>query len=361
MNSKRMVQMGWVLGWGLALGLARQACAVQVGLTSGTNFYVDFGSSPTLQCDHVSLMISNSDGVTYSNLWVTLGGFTNASMTLGGGDPGRYPLGKLANNQGGPAFFYLQANNSPGNGSYNNQFIVSIYDGFPGIGTVPASSNFTVNVQDTIQANANTVTAVTSTTNPVVGGVSKIAVFGNTGTVGGPGSSFTGAAFTDRNAGAFQLVGSSITFSNGAALDFVLTNVLSMTNTPKGDAYEADYYVRAVSTTSSNTPVSPVGYIQSGTQVKHTSVTGSALPPILPATNLTSLNWLVSSAQLCTNEILTFTLRVTNASSLFAVTLDRFVDTLPPGFVYVANSASFGGAPILDPVNSSQVLTWSQG
>jgi uncharacterized repeat protein (TIGR01451 family) len=361
MNSKSVGKCRWWLGLWLALGLTQPAWAIQIGLTSGANFYVDFTVSPTLQGDHISLMISNTDGVTYSNLWATLTGFTNTSMALGGGDPGRYPLGKLANTQGSPAFFYLQANTDPGNGSYTNQFTVSIYDGFPGLGTLKASSNFVVVVQNTIQANANTVTAVTSSTNPVVGGVSKVAVFGSTGTVGGPGSTFTGAAFTNWNAGAFQLIGSSIAFSNGTALDFVLTNVLSMTNQPKGDSYEADYYVRAVSTTFSNTPVSPVGYIQSGQQVKHTSVTGSALPPILPATNVTTLNWLVSSAQLYTNEILTFTLRVTNASSLFPVSLDRFVDTLPAGFVYVANSSSFGGAQILDPVNSSQVLTWSQG
>ena len=361
MNAKRIDRWRWGLGLWLGLVLVPQAWAVQVGLTSGTNFFVDFSVSPTLQCDHISLMISNTDGVTYSNLWVTLGSFTNSSMQLGGGDPGRFPVGRLANNQGGPVFFYLQANNDPGNGLYTNRFTVSVYNGFPGLGALLTSSNFAVAVQNTIQANANTVTAVTSSTNPVVGGISKVAVFGNTGTVGGPGSTFTGAAFTNWSAGTFQLVACSIAFSNGTALDFVLTNTLSMTNAPKGDSYEADYYVRAISTTVSNTPVSPVSYIQSGTQVKHTAVTGSSLPPILPATNLTTLNWLVASAQLYTNEVLTFTLRVTNASSLFAVTLDRFLDTLPPGFVYVANSSSFGAAPMLDPANVSQVLTWSQG
>jgi len=99
MNSKRIVQWRRWFGLWLMFGLASQAWALQVGLTSGTNFYVDFSVSLTLPCDHVSLIISNTDGLTYSNLWVTLGSFTNSSMGLGGGDPGRFPVGKLANNQ----------------------------------------------------------------------------------------------------------------------------------------------------------------------------------------------------------------------------------------------------------------------
>src|SRR5258708_2805632 len=209
MNLMRTVLSRWWIGLLLAFGWANEAGALQLSLTSSTNFYVDFTVTPTLQCDYLSLMIANTDGTTYSNLLLTLRAFTNTSMRLGGGDPGRYPLGALANNQANPAFFYLEATNNPGNGSYNNQFTVSIYNGFPGIGTLLVSSNFAVTVQNTIQANANTVTAVTSTTNPVLGAVSKIATFGNTGTVGGPGSTFTGAAFTNWNAGAFQLVACS--------------------------------------------------------------------------------------------------------------------------------------------------------
>jgi len=171
---------------------ATNAFALQVSLTSGTNFYTDFGHS--MQGDHVSLMIKNTDGVTYSNVWVTLGSFTNTSMSLGGGDPGRFRLGALTNNQSSAAFFYLIATNDPTHGSYNNRFTVSVYNGYPTAGgTLLTTSNFMENVQDTTQANANKVTVITSTTNPIVGGVSKISVFGSTGTVGGPGSAFTAA------------------------------------------------------------------------------------------------------------------------------------------------------------------------
>lgn len=48
----------------LALGLAGKAAALQISLTSDTNFLTDFSVSPTMQSDHVSVSITNTDGVT---------------------------------------------------------------------------------------------------------------------------------------------------------------------------------------------------------------------------------------------------------------------------------------------------------
>src|SRR2546430_720567 len=84
-------------------GFATKSFAIQVSLSSGTNFYTDFAN--TIQCEHISLGIKNSDGTTYSNLWVTVGSFTNTSMSLAGLDPGRVAVGILTNTQTSPAFF----------------------------------------------------------------------------------------------------------------------------------------------------------------------------------------------------------------------------------------------------------------
>ena len=351
--------------------VVQNASALQISLMSDTNFWTDFGASQ--QSDHVSVNIANADGLTYSNLWVTIGSFTNASMQLGGGEPGQYPLGKLTNAQSGPAYFYVQANTTPpNNSSYNNRFTVSVYNGYPSNGVLLASSNFPMIVQGTIKASANKVNSVTftPTNNPVVGGTVRISVFGDTGGVGsGNLMDFTAASFTNWNGGVFQLVASSIVVTNGSnpAFSQYMTNTLMATAnshfTGSGNLYEADYWFRVVGTTGTNsTPVSPVSYIQSGSNMKHTDLTaGVILPPVLPTTNLTTLNSFIGFTQLYTNQTVTFTLAVTNLSTAYSVTLDRFVDTLPAGFVYVANSSTFGGAPILDPTNSSQVLTWSQG
>jgi uncharacterized repeat protein (TIGR01451 family) len=226
-------------------------------------------------------------------------------------------------------------------------------------------------VQGTIAANANKINSVTftPTNNPVVGGTLKISVFGDTGGVGsGAILDFTGASWTNWNAGAFQLVACSITVTNGSNPSFnqYLTNTLTAAAnshfTGNGNLYEADYWFRAVATTGTNTtPVSAISYIQSGGQTKHTSLGAGQLPAALPATNLTTLNSLVNSTQLYTNQTVSFALVVSNLSAAYSVTLDRFVDTLPAGFVYVPNSSTFGGAPILEPTNAGGVLTWSQG
>jgi hypothetical protein len=59
----------------LAFGLVNKAEALQIKWTSSPNFYVDFGSTPTpMNCDYVSCMITNNDGINYSNLWVPFAG-----------------------------------------------------------------------------------------------------------------------------------------------------------------------------------------------------------------------------------------------------------------------------------------------
>src|SRR5260221_2933383 len=348
MNSKFFSARRLLASLLFIFGIFQNASALQISLTSGTNFFVDFSSA--MRCDHMSFAITNNDGIAYSNLWVTAGSFTNTSMRLGGGDPGRYPLGFVTNNNSKRAFFYIEATNDPITTPYNNQLIIQIYKGFPTTGTLLVSSNFSVSVQTTGQNSANKVSSVTylPTNNPVVGGTFKVSVFGNTGNVAsGQPLVFTGAAFTNWNAGAFQMVACSISVSNSTGIDYFLTNTLATASaahiTGSGDAYEADYWFRTIATTPSTTPVSPVSYLQNGGSVLNHCQQSDllALTPVLPATNQTLMTSLVASTQLYTNETVTFTLRVTNAT-VFDVVLDRFVDTLPGGFTYGASSSTFG-------------------
>lgn len=355
------------LGAGMAvLFLAQHVLALQVYWTCSTNFYVDFSSD--MRCDYVSVTVTNNDGVAYSNLWVTIGNFTNSVLALSSGDIGQYGLGTLPNNQGKPAFFYLQSTNDPGTSakSYPCQFTIKVFQGYPAYGTLLASNNFSLNETTSGQNQANKVSSLTCspTNTPVVGGVVKITVQGTTGNVAvGNDMAFTAATFTNWNAGAFQLVSCSIVITDTP--NYVLSNTLDVASithiTGNGDPYTAQYWFRAIATAKSNMPVSPVNFLNNGggtvNHVQEASLL--SLSPVPPPTNQTTLAFLTGSTQLYTNETVTFTLRVTNAS-VFDVTLDRFVDTLPAGFTYVANSSTFGGTPVLDPTNISQVLTWSQ-
>lgn len=345
--------------------VSQNASALQINYTSSTNFYVDFSSTPTpMTCDYISCAVTNTDGVNYSNLWITVGSFTNSVMALVGADAGQSALGTITNGQSKPAFFYLQATNS--SLPYSDRFTIRVYQGFPTTGTLLVQSNFSVNVTTSGANNANKVNSVSysPTNNPVVGGITKIIVQGMTGNVqSGNDMAFTAGVFTNWNAGAFELVSCSIVITD--AVNIVLTNILDTTSTVHitgtGDPYEADYWVRAVATTQTNTPIGPVSYVNNGggtiNHVQESSLL--TLPPVSPATNLTTLSSVTSSVQVYTNTVVTFTLRVTNAS-IYDVTLDRFVDMLPTGLVYVANSSTFGGVSILNPTNVSQTLTWSQ-
>ena len=344
----------------LMCAAATEVSALQIFRTSSTNFYVDFSSD--MRCDYVSYTITNTDGVTYSNLWVTIASFTNTVISLGAGDAGQYAMGALANNRGKPAFFYLQATNLPA----TSQHTINVYNGYPTTGTLLASSNFVLSVQTSGANNANKVTSVTysPTNNPVLGGVVKISVQGTTGNVAvGNDITFTAGTFTNWNAGAFELVACNIVITDTPPV--VLTNTLDTTSTihitGTGDPYQADYWVRAVAVTTSNTPVSPVSYLNNGGgTINHVQESALlALPPVIPTTNLTVMTSLVSSTQLYTNEVATFTLQFSNSSAV-DVTIDRVVDTLPAGFSYVSNSCSFNGASILNPSASGQVFTWSQ-
>jgi uncharacterized repeat protein (TIGR01451 family) len=338
--------------------------ALQLSQNSGTNFYVDFSSD--MRAAYVGFSVTNTDGIAYSNLWVTIDSFTNPVMRLASGDIGQYAMGSLTNNQSKPVFFYLEATNDPGTTPYRDQFTVKVYRGYPGVGTLLTSSNFVLTVNTSGQNQANKVLSLTYTpTNaPVVGGIVKLTVIGTTGNVNvGNDMSFTPATFTNWSAGAFEMVSCNIVVTDSP--NYVLTNVLDATSathiTGQGDTYRADYWFRAVGSTASNTPVSPVNYLNNGggtvNHVQESSLL--ALQPVIPPTNMTVMTPLVSSIQLYTNETVTFTLRFTNSSAL-DVTIDRVVDTLPSGFLYVTNSASFGGTAILNPASSNQILTWSQ-
>src|SRR5260370_26246241 len=110
------------------------------------------------------------------------------------------------------------------------------------------------------------------------------------------------------------------------------------------------------------TAVSPVAFIGSGTQIKHTDTSkfASTLPAIDATSNSVTLSKLTSVSTFLAGGTTTYTLRATNTSSS-SVSLDNLVDTLPntPAAVtYVAGASKFAGSSIPDPSISGSTLTW---
>lgn len=368
----------------LVLLVAAEAqAAITVNRTSGTTFYTDTKTtSPGVpNCGYVSVSITSSTAI--NDAWATIGGFTGGLLSLGGGDDGVFHFGPFAAGQTKPVFYYLCSSYTTLNKSPSQTYDIKVYNGNPSAGgaQVDATTTLTTTIDNNvIQANPNQVNVIISGPNPAtLGGIITMTVDGDTGTIGcvnppaacsgGSGSSgplaFTPATFTSWRADAFDMIGSNITLSGGNSGSY--DNTLYIDNLPSSTSthYLATYYFRAVGTTGVTTTLSPVSYLASGTQIKHTSLSSGAytitggLQPIDSPQASVVLAKTVSHATLpAQGGRVTYTLSATN-SGLGDVSLDSFVDILPSGASYIAGSSTFNGAAMPDPGISGTTLTWS--
>src|SRR5262245_35201833 len=255
--------------------------------TSASIFYNDLPNN--LTSAYASYQITNTDGVNHPDVWATIGNFTAASgspvVTLAPGAPGAIDLGPLAAGQTKTVFFYLGSNADT---NVTQTDTVSVFNGPPASGSLLTSQDFSfTSVQSTIKASSNKVTSVVvSPSTPTIGQTFTITVTGETGTIGSaPVLDFTPAAYSSWRADAFQLTGTTITFSGGNTGTFTNTLAIppgSITSTADSN-YTAVYTFQAVGPTATPAAVSPVAYISSGTNVKHTDTGNIAtLPPVQP-------------------------------------------------------------------------------
>jgi uncharacterized repeat protein (TIGR01451 family) len=344
-----------LLGLVLLCGVVGHAGAIQI-TTSNTVLYVGLAITPSpVGCGYAMISIANNDSVARSNLWVTIGSFTNPVVKLGGNDTGLYNLGSLAVNEAKPASFYLQATN----GSGTSRYTITVYQGYPGIGTQLASADFPVTVTTVANGANNKVTACSySPAQPVLGSLITLTVAGTTAPLtSGRLMAFTPATATNWVANAFRLETSSI---SNAAASATYSNVLSFVQTGSGKVdWTATYWIRAIGVTPTSSTPSPDGaFASGGSATIEDSGISVTLPAILPPTNAMVMTNYASVSQLYTNETVFFTNRVWNSGSS-DVWLDRIVDTLPAGFLYVSNSTTFHGTSIANPNVSGATNTWS--
>ncbi len=345
----------------LLCAFVNHASALVVTRTSATNvFYIDSSNAPQLTSAYASYLINNNLGVNYSNVWVKIDSFTGGVVQKAANEDGEYNLGTLLAGQTKPAFFYLSASGETAGAQGHS---IKVYQGHPSVGTLLMNQTFSFrSVASTISANANKVnTIVYGPEPPTLGGIVTIVVDGDSGTIGsGKVLSFSPASFSDWRADSYEMVGSEITLSVGNTGSFTNTLLIpaSALASTANTHYQAVYKFRAVGVTQAPTVVSPVGYISSGTQIKHTS-TGNfgGFAPIVPAVNTTLLSMLGNTNQLYAADTITYTVRLTN-SGTNAAFFDRFVNTLPAGVSYVAGSAAYNGISVGVPAVSGQALTW---
>jgi len=332
--------------------------AITITRTSSPVFHIDTKVAPSLQAMYVAYQIRNDTGSTYPDLWVTIGDFTGGSVSLGPFEDGVVHLGPLAPGQVKAAYFHVQAGFETAAAQGHT---IRVHPTRPPAGTL-ASGSFTMTVEETIQANANQVETVVAGPNPPqVGGLVTVTVQGRSGTIGADHIlAFNPAAYLSWRSDAYELVLSTLVLTGGNTGNHTDTLYLVVPSSSSTD-YTATYTYRTVATTTTATPVSPISFISSGQQLKHTRVNNYVqFDPIQPANNLLTLGKTVSPAQALAGANVTFSLILTNAGTVPTIVEDLMdtLPTLPASLTYVPGSSRYQGAVIPDPGVSGEILTW---
>ncbi len=365
----------------LAVASLPASAAFTFSSTSGSNFFTDTSATTQLRCNYQSYNVTSTTAV--ASAWAQIGSFTGGYLGLGGGDDGKYNFGAFYAGETKPVFFYVCSTYTTRGIVAGNGYTLTVYDrnpSTPGVLTLGSAATSSITIDNSvIEANPNQVHVIFSGPNPAqLGGIITLSVEGDTGTIGcvnppsacagataGP-LTFTPAAYTNWRADAYELIGSTITLSDNASNAGVYENQLMIPTVASAATthYVAQYYFRAILTTSTAVSLSPVGYLASGTQIKHTPTDSGAyagaLMPISPASNTSTLAKLVNPATLPNaGGGVTYTVRITNAGT-DPVTLDSVVDALPPSVVYVVGSSTFNSVAIANPTISGSTLTWER-
>ncbi|TNF24739.1 MAG: hypothetical protein EP329_24445, partial [Deltaproteobacteria bacterium] len=360
------------LGLGLTALLcfaATSASAMTIERRSADVLFVDSDNGNPLfplTDAYAAYLVTNDDGVDYGDVFVTVDGFAGPMIGLSSHENGVVHLGPLASGDAKTVFVYLHSNGT----TTGEDHVVTVFDGPPAVASVLGAQSFTLSSEETIKANANKVNVVSYFPDaPVVGAVFDLVVDGDTGTLGdvpGLGRIFmaTAAAHPDFPVHAFRLIGSRITFTGGNN-DVIDDTLVYFPASPANTHYVATYTFRIVDVRSDLTPVSPVAYIASGTQVKHTATDGStyqALTPVPPSTNTLMLTRTpVVAALPSEGGTVTHTVTITNMSPDQVVSFDAVRDLFEADLVsYVPGSATLDGQPLPDPYGSVEGLLWSQ-
>ncbi|HUQ34396.1 MAG TPA: hypothetical protein VM095_19905 [Pyrinomonadaceae bacterium] len=357
MRSKSLLKLPLLLFALLCLG-GVTAQAFTITRTSSPIFYIDTGANQRGM--YVSYQILNNSATSYSDVWVGVDTFTGGFVSLAPGEDGLVQLGAMAPGQMKTAYFYLQASGQTNTGQSHT---VRVYSARPPSAQIDSATFTQTAVEETIQANANKITTTVSGPNPPgLGGIVTVQVTGHSGTIGSQNLlSFTPACELDWVANNYQLLTTTITLSGGNTGTYTDKLFLSGLPSPSDTNYTIIYSFRATGVSIAPQRVTPMVYIASGTNIKHTQ---GDPQPISAATNGLTLTKLVNPSQVYVGGTVTYTLRLNNSSGPYDVTVDDLVDSLPttPGSAtYVANSATYNGVAIGNPTISGSTLTWSGG
>ena len=354
---------------------------LKVSASHGSVFYIDSATSEKMDAAYLSYVVSGVSGAsTKTNLWVEVSNFQGGSVDLTTPDDSVQSLGSIAASSSKTAFFLVRAT-APTLRAQTH--VVKVYSGKPGLATTSELYSCTFSftkVKETIKANANKVTNVTTTpattSNLPLGSTFDVTVTGDTGTIGSgsaPDSDMMWISPVARSSWpsqAIRLESSVIKFSdtaNGVANcstegtckftnQLLISGLLAKANAIKNNAkslnYQATYTFRVIGKTAAGVPILPIAQISSGTQTKHTPIPASALSTI--DTNTIAINATLSKtvSATVTNSVVSgvttqnfgYKLTLMN-SGTGSISVDQIVDAKDSRLNYKAASVSASTFP----------------
>lgn len=264
----------------------------------GTVVYVDTASRSNLDGAYLSYKVTDSSGAARSNLWMTATNFTGGSVTLSSPLDSQQQVATVSANGSSVVYYLVKASAVTLTDQLHD---IKVYNARPDLGgTVIYSCTFTfTEVRDTIKASANKVQSVTlSSSAPDLGSILTVTAIGKTGTVGSGQSPdndiiwITPSGLGSWPTRALRLESVQLTVDVDADFatltdqsTFTDTLILWKANSSKfgsaqkqltsGSSYKAEYNFRVIGPGPAAVTVQPIAQISSGTQIKHTDLSGS--------------------------------------------------------------------------------------
>ena len=340
---------------------------ITITAVHGKVFYIDTGQNQNVDAAYTGYRV-NTTGTARNNVWVRVDSFAGGVISLSNPLDQELQMGNMASTDNHMAYFLMKANKAT---TLAQSHVVRVYTGKPGTSGSSELYSCTfsfIKVAETIKAAANKVNSITpSVTTLVLGSTMTVDVRGYTGVIG-QGSPIDGsimwispAARSSWPSNALRLEGVSLglyinkqyrsTVKDGLFTDRLYIKTLAdNTSSIQGDKYyyKAVYTFRIVGETAAAAVVAPISQISSGTQIKHTDMSG--IPSTSLATNLVRVDAeIVKSASATatfgsSKMTFAYTISLKNYSSAGAIVFDQIIDTASP-------SLTISGTPKVDGVD----------
>ena len=337
---------------------------IKITAVHGKIFYIDTGQNQNVDAAYTGYKVDTT-GTARNNVWVRVDSFAGGVVSLSNPLDQELQMGNMVSTDNQMAYFLMKANKAT---ALAQSHVVRVYTGKPGTSGSSELYSCTfsfIKVAETIKAAANKVNSITpSVTTLVLGSTMTVEVKGFTGTIG-QGSSLDGtimwvspAARSSWPSNALRLEATTFSFYNNKQYKSTVNNatfndqlfVKTLTNGTSllGGKYyyKAVYTFRIVGETAAAAVVAPISQISSGTQIKHTDMSG--IPSTSLATNSVRIDAeIVKSASATatfgsSKMTFAYTISLKNYRSAGAIVFDQIIDAASPSLT-ISGTPQVGG------------------